>query len=135
MPSDRSPHRLDIQHQLLLLEPLVHRPPFGTPPEALDALISPGFWEIAASGLRHERKPFLALLRECASRPHQEHWEPVGPQCPSLGEHTYLLSYTLQQPLRDGTLRWSHRTSLWQLTDQGWQTMYHQGTVILQAPS
>jgi hypothetical protein len=46
-----------------------------------------------------------------------------------LGAETALLTYLSWQVLSDGTHeRHTLRTSIWQLTEQGWQMRFHQGT-------
>lgn len=128
MPASRrtDPALQAIEDELLALEPTAHRPAHGTPRQTLEGLIAPAFWEVAASGLRYGRERFVEILLECASRPHDERWVPIDVCCQQIATDTFLLSYSLWQ----GT-RLSHRVSLWQRGTAGWQTVYHQGTVVL----
>ncbi|HXI40713.1 MAG TPA: hypothetical protein VNH83_12070, partial [Bryobacteraceae bacterium] len=46
--------------------------------------------------------------------------------CRKLAEDVYLLTYTLTQSEERKTLR----STIWQHTAQGWQIVYHQGTIV-----
>jgi hypothetical protein len=42
-----------------------------------------------------------------------------------LGPDTYLLTYTLDQAGRR-----TRRSTIWRRSEDGWQILYHQGTII-----
>ncbi len=112
--------------ELIGLEARVHRPPYGTTAAWLDAALASDFWEVAASGRRYDRATFLTLVLECASRPHDERWEPLDVGLRRAGPDTVVMTYSLWQGER-----LSHRSSWWTRTPTGWQTVYHQGTVVM----
>jgi len=46
-----------------------------------------------------------------------------------LADEVYLLTYTLLQ----GGSRLTRRATIWQRTKNGWQIVYHQGTIVQDA--
>jgi hypothetical protein len=113
------PALLPILDELLAREPIFHRPEFST-------VMASDYWEVGASGRRYSREFVLQTL---AGSPPADAtaagWLVVEPQCRQLGEATYLLTYTLYQGERR-----TRRSTIWQLRQDGWQILYHQGTVI-----
>lgn len=113
------PHLLPILAELVVREPIFHRPEFPT-------IMAPDYWEVGASGRLYSRDFILQTL---AAEPPVDattaSWQIFEPQCRQLGSDTYLLTYTLHQSERR-----TRRSTIWQLTPDGWQILYHQGTII-----
>ncbi|GAB7190108.1 hypothetical protein NUM3379_08140 [Kineococcus sp. NUM-3379] len=124
-PPVTEPALLPVLAELRAREPLFHRPELGTGPEDLEEQMAPDFWEIGASGRRYGREVVKdALLRRWAEGG-DDPWETTGFSCRALGPDTYLLTYTLRQEQRR-----TRRATVWRRAGQGWQVLYHQGTVV-----
>jgi hypothetical protein len=107
------------------LEPIFH----AAYPEATAAdferLVSPDFWEVGASGKVYSREFALNVLKNRPSMPDSSNWQTSDYQVSLAGKDVYLLTYVLQQPTR-----LTRRLTIWQHTENGWQALYHQGTVV-----
>ena len=119
--------------ELTAREPIFHRPQFGSTPEDFARMTAPDYWEVGASGRRYTR---AFILDHLANNPPIDAdaagWQLLDPQCRSLGlenSDTYLFTYTLHQADRQ-----TRRATIWQLTPDGWQILYHQGTIITDPP-
>lgn len=108
------------------LEPLIYAANGGLPRAHFERLLAPGFWEVGASGLAYSREHVLDVLEARQREPREEVWSTTGHHLQAVGPSHWLLSYTLHQPTRV-----SKRATLWTQTEQGWQMVYHQGTVVL----
>jgi len=109
----------DILADLLRREPIFHRPDFPT-------RMSPDYFEIGASGRRYDH---AFILKHLAENPPVDAaaagWEITDTCLRPLSAHTFLLTYTLnQQP------RLTRRSTLWRRGPQGWDILYHQGTIV-----
>lgn len=94
--------------------------------EAFDRLMATDYWEIGASGRRYDRSFILATLT--ANPPVDANaagWEVSGFACRSVGDDTYLLTYTLDQNGRT-----TRRSTIWRRNGAEWQILFHQGTVV-----
>jgi hypothetical protein len=121
------PSLAHILTELSAREPIFHRPEFGTSRTQFDRLMAPDFWETGASGRRYSREFILDEMdRRYASGPYDDVWETSDFHCRQLADNVYLLTYTL---LQDRT-RLTRRTTIWQQTPEGWQIVYHQGTIV-----
>ena len=108
-----------ILAELLPREPIFHRPQFPT-------IMSDDYWEVGASGAIYTRDFILDhLARNPPVDAADASWQIANPQCRSLSENTWLLTYTLHQGDRQ-----SRRATIWHRTQSGWQIIYHQGTLI-----
>ena len=113
------PHLLPILAELVVREPIFHRPEFPT-------IMAPDYWETGASGRRYSRDFILhTLATEPPIDAAAAGWQIIEPQCRQLGEATYLLTYTLHQGERR-----TRRATIWRFSPDGWQILYHQGTII-----
>jgi hypothetical protein len=110
---------LPILDDLRRREPIFHRPDFPT-------IMSPDYWEVGASGRSYTRAFILETL---AQHPPIDaataNWQTTDFALQSLAPDTYLLTYTLNQ-----NPRLTRRTTLWRHTQEGWQILYHQGTLV-----
>lgn len=112
---------LPILDQLRAREPLLHRPEF--PDHA--AQLAPGFWEVGASGRLYSRDYVLDMVEQHSAHTEAAGWTSHGHHCTQLGPDTYQLTYTLHQGPRI-----TRRSTIWRLTFQGWQALFHQGTIV-----
>ncbi len=131
MESERitPPELLEILAELSACEPIFHRPEFGTARTDFDRLMVADYWETGASGRRYSREWILDELERRYSGPYKDVWETSDFHCRQLAENVYLLTYTLLQDKR----RLTRRTTIWQRTADGWQIVYHQGTIVQDA--
>jgi len=126
-PSLSTPPELqEILAELSAREPIFHRPEFGTSRSDFDKLMAEDYWETGASGRRYSRAAILDELERRYSAPYEDVWETSGFHCRQLAENVYLLTYTLLQDRQ----RLTRRATVWQRTPQGWQIIYHQGTIV-----
>ena len=124
-----APDLLDVLAELSAREPIFHRPEFGTSRMDFERMTAEDFWETGASGRRYTREFVLNELEQRYSKPHDDVWETRDFYCRSLGEDTYLLTYTLLQ----GRNRLTRRATIWKRTADGWKIVYHQGTIVQDA--
>ena len=119
----------DVRAALAAREPLFHRPGHGTTRTEAEALAAADFVEIGASGRVYTREYVLGVVDERHRRGEVEVLEPVDLACRELAPGLYQVAYRLAQ---DGRETW--RSSLWRRTpgrgDDGWQVVFHQGTVV-----
>ncbi len=122
-------HLDDVLEQLIVLEPLFHRPEHGTTRAAFEAMTAEDFWEVGASGTCYDRESVWSVLAERYARQAADdavdEWETSEFACRALGDDTVLLTY----PLRQGARR-IRRATIWERTPGGWQAVYHQGTEV-----
>jgi hypothetical protein len=116
----------EVQAELMAREPIFHRPEWGTARADFERMTVEDFWEVGASGSRYSRARVLDILEERYAVPHEDDLEAFGFYCRRLAEDMYLLTYTLRQPEE----RWTRRATIWQRSTEGWQIVYHQGTII-----
>ena len=124
-----APEHMTVMRELMQREPLFHRPEFGTTREDFEKMTAPGFWEIGASGRRYSREFVLGVLEERYERPTEDVWEIGDFHCLEIATDNYLVSYTLIQGERV-----TRRTTIWRRTAEGWQILFHQGTIVTQTP-
>lgn len=67
----------------------------------------------------------LQVLDERTRQPPVERFAMSGFECRFIASNHYLVTYWLDF---DG--RHSRRATLWRKTPQGWQALYHQGTLV-----
>jgi len=119
-----APELLPILDDLRRREPIFHRPDFPT-------IMSPDYWEVGASGRRYSHAFILETLSQ---HPPIDaaiaNWQTTGFALQVLGPDTYLLTYTLNQ-----NPRLTRRSTIWRNTPEGWQILYHQGTIVSDEPS
>ncbi|MGI8675326.1 MAG: DUF4440 domain-containing protein [Nocardioidaceae bacterium] len=106
-------------------EPLFHRLELGTTRADFDAQTAPGFWEVGASGRCYSREFVWAILEPRYAAGEPDVWETGQFHCQELATGTYLLTYVLRQDERV-----TRRASIWMRSQEGWQVVYHQGTVV-----
>lgn len=119
----------DILEELRGREPIFHRPELGTTRADFEGMTGAEFWEVGASGRRYSRQHVLDVLEDrhqvASHLALEDTWEAVDFACRELGADTYLLTYTLVQGQRK-----TRRATVWRRTEEGWQILFHQGTVV-----
>jgi len=123
------PELHDVLAELSALEPIFHRPEFGTSRADFERMMVEDFWETGASGRRYSRQFVLDELERRSSTPQEDVWETRDFCCRELAPGVYLLSYTLLQDKQ----RLTRRATIWQSTSEGWKAVYHQGTIVRDA--
>ena len=124
------PELAGVLAELSAREPIFHRPEFGISRGEFDRLMAADYWETGASGRCYAREPILEeIVRRYANGPYEDIWETSDFCCRQLGEDFYLLTYTLLQNRQ----RVTRRATIWQRTGDGWQIVYHQGTIVQNA--
>jgi hypothetical protein len=118
-------HLRAVLESLQKLEPLFHLADEGTTRPQFSALMAPHFWEVGASGNRYSREFVLQVLQERQAAPRGEVWRTQDYHITELGTDHYLLTYTLVQAARV-----TRRATIWRRFENGWQVVYHQGTVV-----
>ena len=121
-----APELQDVLAELSALEPIFHRPEFGTSRADFERMTAEDFWETGASGRRYTREFVLDELERRLSKSEQDVWETRDFYWRKVGVDTYLLTYTLLQ----GGKRLTRRATIWHRTADGWKIVYHQGTVV-----
>ena len=121
------PELLPVLEELIRREPIFHAPDFGSSIEEYEKRMSPDYWEVGASGRRYSREFILQNLRgKTFVFAKSVGWTSWDHALRRLGVETYLMTYVLQQGVR-----LTRRATIWQRVPDGWQILYHQGTVIL----
>jgi hypothetical protein len=120
------PELLPILEELRRREPIFHSAGFGTSTADYERATAADYWEVGASGRRYSRH---FILHSLSGKPpafaDQLHWETSDHALRRLGPDTYLITYSLRQ-----NDRLTRRATIWQSTTDGWQILYHQGTVV-----
>jgi hypothetical protein len=117
---------LAVVDELMRREPVFHRLELGSSRADLERMTDAEFCEVGASGRRYGREYVLDILEKRLENPGEDVWESSDFRCLELARDTYLVTYTLLQQKQ----RVSRRSSIWRRTRQGWQIVYHQGTVV-----
>ena len=114
-----------ILHELVAFEPIFHTKNFGLTRPDFEKRMVQDYWEVGASGRRYSREFILDFL---AKNPPVDAtlvgWQTSDHALRQLGPDVYLLTYIL----RHGE-RLTHRSTVWQKTNESWRILYHQGTV------
>jgi hypothetical protein len=115
----------DVEAELLALEPIFHKPEFGTRRADYAAQTAEDYWEVGASGRIYDREGILDGLVQRGKVPGDENWIVSDVRCRDLGADTYAFTYQLDQ---GGRL--TRRVTIWRRRADGWEALYHQGTLI-----
>lgn len=110
---------------LLDREPIFHRRHHGTSRAALEAMTAPDFFEIGASGRVYERAEVIAICLRRYEAPETFDGAVSRPRLRRIGEDLWQLTYVLTEPGRV-----SRRSTLWRQGAEGWQIVFHQGTLV-----
>jgi hypothetical protein len=120
------PKLLPVLEELKLREPIFHTQEFGASRADFERSTAPDYWESSASGRRYSRD---FILSELEKHPPVDAaaagWRSHDHALRQLGSDTYLMTYTLRQQERI-----TRRATIWQNSPEGWQILYHQGTIV-----
>lgn len=115
-----------VLEELRRLEPIFHTPAFGTTLAEFERRMAPDYFEVGASGRRYSRAFIVATLAQTSLvDAAAEGWECSDFGLRQLGDDTFQITYTLRQ-----WQRVTRRATLWRKTVEGWQILYHQGTIV-----
>ncbi len=110
---------------LVKLEKELHEPSVRKDGKRLDQLLHDSFTEIGRSGALFDKNQIMSAL---SSESIHSVWS-QDYTAQAIDDELVLLTYRSARVEPNQTLsRFSRRASLWQLTDLGWQMVYHQGT-------
>jgi hypothetical protein len=118
-----------VKAELLAREPIFHKPEFGVRAEDYLAMTDEDYWEVGASGRVYERESVVRSLVSRGKVPGDEDWVVSDVRVRPLSDDTYALTYRLDQ-----AGRLTRRLTLWREAEAGWTILYHQGTIIRDAP-
>ena len=119
-----APQHLGVMRELMQREPLFHRREFGITRQDFEKMIAPEFWEVGASGRRYSREFVLDTLEKRFEKSTEAVWEVGDFHCLEIATDNFLVTYTLVQGERR-----TRRATIWRRTSDGWQVVYHQGTM------
>jgi hypothetical protein len=123
-----APEHMAVLHELMRREPLFHRAEFGTTRKDFEKMTAPDFREVSASGRRFSREFVLDALEARYEHPTEDVWEVGDFHCLEIAADNYLVTYTLIQGER-----MTRRATIWRRTVDGWQIVYHQGTIVVRS--
>ncbi len=115
-----------VLEELISLERELHKAETRRNRKRMEALLHPDFVEFGRSGARYSRTDVLEEFGPDSTLPtiHSEHFQMV-----LLAEGVALLTYVSAHLDAHGNAhRHTLRSSLWVLTEAGWQMRFHQGT-------
>lgn len=124
-PLSTASHLRPLLETLERLEPIYHAAHPDATLADFDRLVPPGFWEIGATGRRYSRVFARQVLAERPGQPDPATWQTDDFHLQEAGAGVYLLTYRLRQPGRV-----TRRLTVWRLTGEHWEALYHQGTVV-----
>lgn len=115
-----------LLQKLQALEVELHHPGVRCSCERLNQLLHPQFHEVGRSGRAYNRETIVNFLSKQETQPAVVSEEFSVAE---LGPGVALLTYRSAH-LENGNILVNHtlRSSVWVLTDAGWQLRYHQGT-------
>jgi hypothetical protein len=116
---------LDVLDELSSLEPIFHRQDFLNGRSALESMLAPDFWEVGASGRIYDREFAIETVLQRGESTETHAWPCRDFRLRQLGPHSYLITYTLEQPART-----TRRATIWEKSEEGWRVVYHQGTQV-----
>jgi len=114
-----------VAAELAAREPIFHRPEWGTTRSEFEGMMAAEFWEVGASGREYRREFILDTLEQRHREQISEHVEVADFRCAKIAPEHYLATYLLDQ-----AGRLSRRATLWRRTPEGWNIVYHQGTLV-----
>jgi hypothetical protein len=122
---ETDPQLQPVLHELMRREPIFHREEFGVKREDFEKMTAPEFREIGASGRRYGRRFVLDALETRYENATHVVWEIRDFHCQQIAPGNYLVTYTLSQGERV-----TRRATIWRRAAEGWQIVYHQGTMV-----
>lgn len=121
------------QHELLRREPLFHRPELIWDARSFDEQVAQDFSEIGASGRLYGREEIkeIVLGRLAGTQPDSlgDDYRLQDCRVRALGKDIAQVRYTLHDQGRV-----TRRSTLYRRSGSGWQAIFHQGTLVYDAP-
>ena len=120
---------MSVCEDITKCELLLMNPPQNINHADLEKIIHADFFEIGASGQRHDRASCMdTVMHRCESKCNvkSESCEAKDFECTEISNNIYLLTYILIQNKQ----RVTRRASIWKLNGAQWEIMYHQGTIV-----
>jgi hypothetical protein len=111
--------------ELISREPLFHRTEWGTTRADFEAMTTPDFWEVGASGAIYNREFVWSVLEKRYAENAPDEWRASDFRIRPLSDNVFLLTYELHQGPRV-----TRRATVWDRGDGRWRIVYHQGTVV-----
>ena len=115
----------EVLAELVAREPLFHRKELGTSRMDFQAVTTPDFWEVGASGKVYDLESIWNILESRYRANEPDDWRTSDFRIRALGSNVYLLTYQLQQGERI-----TRRATLWERANSVWRAIYHQGTIV-----
>ena len=107
------------------LEAELHHAGQLCPADRLKQLLHPDFYEVGRSGRLYDRKTVVDYLTKVDRVPDTVQMDHA---LTSLSSQSVLLTYRSAQRQSNALIGSTLRSSVWRLSDKGWQLFYHQGT-------
>lgn len=108
-------------------EPVFHREPVGADRAHFEAMTTPDFFEVGASGSAYARDQVCELMAQryaTGERDGDDAWVVSDLGARELGPGVWQLSYALDQAGRR-----TRRSTIWVVGPGGWRAAHHQGTI------
>jgi hypothetical protein len=118
----------DIEAALAGREPIFHRSEHGRTRPDFEAIMAPGYREVAASGRVFDRAFILDTLEERYADPAYDPMAGLrvdGLAVRHLDGETWQVTYDLWQGDRH-----TRRSTIWRRDGARWVALFHQGTVV-----
>jgi len=96
----------------------------------LAQLIRDDFLEFTSRGVQYEKAAILATLTK--PQPSAPPYSVRDVRVNMLAAHIALVTYTMSRPDANGTETHSRRGSVWVLTSNRWELVFHQGTPVVE---
>lgn len=120
----RFPELADIKS----LEEALHRPEVRRSRDALEGLLADNFVEFGAAGIVHDRATIIDLLLQEDGGGEGE-LRASNYALAAISDDAVLLTYESERTQNDGARRSVLRSSIWKRAGDGWQMLFHQGTI------
>jgi hypothetical protein len=120
-----APELQRVLEELRIREPIFHKRQFGANRKDFEAMTADEFWEVGASGRRYSREFVLNTLDSRVADPSEDQWQTHDFHCLEISQDNFLLTYTLSQGNRQ-----TRRSTIWRRVPEGWNILFHQGTLV-----
>ncbi len=112
--------------EIRALEEALHRPEVRRARASVEALLAEDFVEFGSSGTVYQRAEIIDLLSEEGAG-HDDLYAD-GYVLTPIATGAVLLTYRTARMVEGEAPRYVLRSSIWKLTELGWQMAFHQGT-------
>ena len=121
---------MNMLAELKKQESLLHNPKSKLSRVDFENIIDSEFFEIGASGKRHDRNDTINTLVNRYQNKYSKNdiWLTKDFEYREIASNCYLVTYTLIQEKEN---RITRRTTIWRRDRKQWEILYHQGTLVL----